>query len=84
MMKVRILTNLGRNEFPEYPLLEGEEHEVSEGLGESLVKRKLAVDITPLPPVVAVAIEPELKAVPEAFQTPAKPNASAKPKKQGD
>lgn len=88
MMKVRILTNLGSVEFPDNRYLEGEEHEVDPSFGERLVRRKLAVDITPAPvveasqPVIGVAVEPELKAVPEESTQP-KPT-SAKPKRNGD
>lgn len=88
MMKVRILTNLGSVEFPDNRYLEGEEHEVEPSFGAQLVRRKLAVDITPSPvvevsqPVIGVATEPELKSVPEESTQP-KPT-SAKPKKTGD
>lgn len=84
MKTVKLLTNLGSIEFPEHRFLEGEEHEVDDSFGERLVRRKLAVDITPPPAVVGEATEPELKAVPEEAQSPAKPHASAKPKKQGE
>jgi hypothetical protein len=46
-MLVRVTMNLGTNEFPDSPFLEGEEHEVTETLGNVLVQRNLAVDITP-------------------------------------
>lgn len=46
-MKVRLLCNLGTNDFPLTPFEEGEEPEVSDDLGTRLVRAKLAVDITP-------------------------------------
>lgn len=91
-MIVKLLTNLGSMEFPGHPYREGEEHEVEQPFGERLVKRKLAMDITPPPPPVAVVEpvvedvpqviaavdpEPELKAVPEE-NTPSKPKKKDK------
>jgi len=46
-MRIQVTTNLGTNEFPDSPFLDGEEHDVNERLGELLVRRNLAVDITP-------------------------------------
>lgn len=41
-MKIRIRTNLGRVEFPGMPWTCGEEHEVDEALGNSLIGRGVA------------------------------------------
>lgn len=41
-MKIRIRTNLGRAEFPDMPWQCGEEHEVPETLGASLIARGVA------------------------------------------
>lgn len=73
-MLVKLKTNLGSNDFPGMPYLEGETHEVSESVGMQLVSLSLAIDITPPPaPVVAapavveeVAAEPVTK--PDKFQ----------------
>jgi hypothetical protein len=48
-MRIKVLCNLGTNDFPETPFLDGEEHEVNQELGEKLVRLRLAVDITPPP-----------------------------------
>lgn len=83
MMRVKILTNLGSVEFPENRYLENEEHEVPDSFGERLVKRKLAVNVTP-PPVLGVAETPDLIGVQEESQPSAGPSASAKHKKRGE
>lgn len=52
-MNVKILTNLGSQDYPDCPYLEGECHDVSEVLGLRLVRNKHAVAIaaeeTPAP-----------------------------------
>lgn len=48
-MQVKLLTNLGKNQFPDTPYQEGEQHEVSDQLGAILLRRSLAVEITPEP-----------------------------------
>jgi hypothetical protein len=53
-MHVKLLTNLGSQDFPGMPFLEGETHEVADTVGAALVRRKLALDVTP-PPREAVA-----------------------------
>lgn len=53
-MRIKVTTNLGTNEFPDSPFLDGEEHDVNERLGELLVRRNLAVEITPLPKPIPV------------------------------
>lgn len=52
-MKVRLLCNLGTNDFPHTPFKEGEEPEVADDLGAKLVRAKLAIDITPPETTVA-------------------------------
>jgi len=82
-MRVKLLTNLGSNDFPEHRFLEGEEHEIDDSTGGKLVAKKLAVDVTPQQ-IVAVAAEPELKAVPESVTQTAETPASAKSRKRGE
>lgn len=69
-MLVKLKTNLGSNDFPDHPFMEGEEREVSTAVGERLITLRLAVDITPEPvPVpkqepaaqVATATAPKFK-----------------------
>jgi hypothetical protein len=82
-MRIKVLTNLGTNDFPESPFKDGEEHEVNDELGSKLIRLRLAVDITPppAPKVVAVkAVEPPLPApipVVAPKQEPAVVTASA-------
>lgn len=54
-MKVTLLTNLGSNDFPGHPFLEGETHEVTTEVGTRLVRGRLAVDVTEPVTVKAVA-----------------------------
>lgn len=68
-MRIKVLTNLGTNDFPETPFKEGEEHDVTDELGGKLVRLRLAVDVTPPPtpkpiPVVATKQEPAAVADP--------------------
>ena len=70
-MKVKLLTNLGSNDFPGFPFLDGDEHEVTDELGAKLVRLKLAVEILPppakpAPPPVAEAVKAEQPKVIEA------------------
>jgi len=61
-MLVQLKTNLGSNDFPGMPYLDGETREVSEDVGEKLVTLGLAIDVTPEPPpapVVAEAPKPD-------------------------
>lgn len=67
-MKIRIRTNLGSVEFPKMPWREGEEHEVDETLGASLIARGVAEACpqpeTPRPPK-SVAAVPDKPAIAE-------------------
>ena len=69
-MLVKLLTNLGSNDFPGMPFLDGEKHDVSDEVGAKLVRLRLATDVTP-PPKPAVKVEPIAKAEPEAELPPA-------------
>lgn len=62
-MKVTLLTNLGSNDFPEHPFLEGETHEVTDEIGTRLVRGRLAVDVTE--PVIVKAVAESIAAEPE-------------------
>lgn len=74
-MLVKLKTNLGSNDFPDHPFMEGEEREVSTAVGERLIALRLAVDITPEPkPVVA---QPAPIPVPVPKQEPAAQVATA-------
>lgn len=46
-MRVKATTNLGTNDYPTCPLLEGEVGEVPDSLGEAMVANGHAVDVTP-------------------------------------
>lgn len=71
-MKVKLLVNLGTSEFPATPFKDGETHDVTKKLGELLVKRNLAVDVSePDAPPVAVA----------ASTLPEEPASEPKPKR---
>ena len=52
-MKVKILTNLGSQDYPDCPYMEGECHEVEEALGLKLLRNRhaaaVAADETPAP-----------------------------------
>lgn len=48
-MRVKLLTNLGSNDFPDHPFMDGEEYDVSAELGAKLLALRLAVDVTPEP-----------------------------------
>jgi hypothetical protein len=74
-MIVKLKTNLGSNDFPDMPFLEGEEHEVSEAAGQKLVRLKLADDVTPPPKPVVAKPEPE---APKATTPPAKTSKHSK------
>jgi len=81
-MRVKILLNLGSNDFPGHPYLEGEEHEVVDRLGAKLVRCGLAVDVTP-PPVESEpepeAVAPVVEAIkPEAVKAPVLPVKKSK------
>ena len=60
-MKIKLLCNLGTNDYPDTPLQEGE-HDVPDNLANKLIARKLAVAIEqPKPPEVkAVPAEPTI------------------------
>lgn len=62
-MKVRILTNLGSQDYPDCPYLEGETHNVGEALAAKLIANRHAVKIDePKPepaPVIAKLETPE-------------------------
>ncbi len=49
-MKVRIKTNLGSAAFPGKPWQAGEEHDVPNDVGSSLIARGVAEDANPPPP----------------------------------
>lgn len=75
-MKIRIRTNLGRAEYPGMPWQVGEEHEVDETLGASLIARGVA-EACPQPEsprqTKAIAGVPDNPAIAE----PKKPDISA-------
>lgn len=85
-MKVKILLNLGTREFPDTPYQAGEEPNVSRDLGELLIRRGLAVDITPAPKKAPgreagpAAAEEIGLAEPKAKRSPAKPAPSKETK----
>jgi hypothetical protein len=56
-MRVKLLCNLGTNDYQSTPFKDGEEHEVDPDFGAILVSRGHAVDITP-PPVAAPVAAP--------------------------
>lgn len=62
-MRVKALTNIGTIHEPLPPLKEGEEADVSQSAGETLVGRGWAVDITPQPKIEAVPPAPSIQAV---------------------
>ena len=87
-MKIKLLTNLGSNDFPGTPFKDGEEHEVADELGRSLVSQRLALDITPVAAPAAPAAK-ETKPEPVAEQAaeptkaePVKPAVTSKQPKQ--
>lgn len=67
-MKIRIRTNLGRVEFPGMPWQCGDEHEVDEALGASLIARGVAeacpVQESPRQPAMVAAV-PDKPAISE-------------------
>lgn len=74
-MKIRIRTNLGRMEFPNMPWMSGEEREVDEALGNSLIARGVA-ELCPQPE--APRVVETIAAVPDkpAIAEPKKPEVS--------
>jgi hypothetical protein len=66
-MLVKLTTNLGSNDFPGMPYLDGETHEVSDTVGAKLVSQSLAVEIVPEPPASVVVAE-ESAPKPDKFQ----------------
>ena len=89
-MRIKLLCNLGTNDFPETPFKDGEEHEVSDQLGRSLVAQRLAKDITPAaaPEAEPVVVKEEPKPEPVAEKPaapvkaePAKPAVTSKQSK---
>jgi hypothetical protein len=68
---VKLKTNLGSNDFPGMPFLEGEKREVTDDIGQKLVRLKLAEDVTP-PPEPPKAAKPERKPEPTPEAHPAK------------
>lgn len=67
-----MMANLGTSEFPDSPFLDGEEHDVSDALGNQLVRRNLAEDITPEP----IPVPTQEPAVVAASATAPKPKTS--------
>lgn len=64
-MRIKALTNFGGNDYPDLPLQEGEEADVSDEIGSRIVARKHAVEV-PAPP------KPERKpTTPKAVEPPA-------------
>jgi hypothetical protein len=45
-MKVRILTNLGTNDFPEHPFLDGEEHDVPDEVASKMFRMGVAARVS--------------------------------------
>lgn len=62
-MRIKCRTNLGSNDFPGMPFLEGEEHDVTDIVGAKLVTLRLADDVTPLPEPVAVEAKLDAEAI---------------------
>jgi hypothetical protein len=70
-MRVRANLNLGTNDYPvQYAKLAGEEFDVPEKIGKTMVDRKHAIDITPPPKVEAP------KATAEAPKEESKPKTA--------
>lgn len=59
-MQIKILRNLGTNEFPEMPYAEDEIRDVSESVAGVLIRRALAepIPLKAVPPVELKAAEP--------------------------
>lgn len=51
-MKVKAVTNLGTNDYPEHPLLDGQVADVGEVIGKLMVARGHAVELPPEPVTV--------------------------------
>ena len=56
-MLVQLTTNLGSNDFPDMPYLDGETREVNEFIGAKLVRLGVAINVTPEPPAPVVVAE---------------------------
>jgi hypothetical protein len=74
-MLVKLLTNLGSNDWPDLPFLDGETREVSDGIGAKLLAQKLATAVQPTkdkdPPAKPAVVESEIE-TPKASPPPAK------------
>lgn len=73
--RIKLLLNLGLQDYPDSPLPEGE-HEVSDVFAATLIARRLAVKLPPLP--VKVAVVADKPAAPKADK-PVEAKAEAKP-----
>lgn len=74
-MRVKLLCNLGTNDFPATPFRDGEEHDVTDDLGMKLVRRKLALDVTPQPAPPVVETAEQLRETPVEKPVPSVPLA---------
>ena len=81
-MIVKLRTNIGRQECSiEPPLLAGQERDVGDQFGASLVKRRLAVDVTPEPPLKILRAIPDPPAIAESKAPEIMPTEQPKPKR---
>lgn len=67
-MRLKVLMNLGTNEFPDNPFKAGEEQDVSDDLAKVLILRNLAVEIPlkavpPAAPPLSVTEQPVVPVV---------------------
>lgn len=82
-MQIKLLTNLGSNDWPGLPWLEGETHEVNDLLGKRMIHARVAVEVEVIPkpePPKAIAEEmppPIAAPVKETKETEQQPNQKA-------